>query len=560
MSRTYLPAERVSDLRALVKRAEKLYGETVAYREFDNKRELVSFSFERLSRDMDALGTKLLDMGLAGKHIAIIGESRYAYVLSYLAVVCGVGVIVPIDKELPGKDIAKLVKKADSEAIIFSDTYASEMDEILENLPEITVKINMNPKDGDDRFLNLFDLIDDGYRLLKEGHSEYLEKVIDSEKMCTIIFTSGTTGANKGVMLCHKNMTAVVYSAFSMFKFPHMSFSVLPINHSYEFNTHILGALYAGITICFNDSLKHVSANLKTFQPEMTIMVPLIVENLYKTIWANAEKNGLKKHLQYGIKYSNLIRKIGIDARKYFFKPVLEALGGKLKVIVCGGAPLRPEIVKDFESFGITVYNGYGITECAPLIASNCSVKSVPGSIGIRVPVAEVRIDSDSRKEEGEIQVKGDNVMLGYYKDEQATKDSFTDDGWFKTGDIGVMNKKGVLSITGRQKNLIILANGKNVHPEEIEEYMQANIPYIKEIVVSAPSQSSTDGSLITASVYLDPKFVNENGLENAKKMVEADIRQCNKQLAPYKRIHKTIVRETEFEKTTTLKIKRHKV
>ena len=268
----------------------------------------------------------------------------------------------------------------------------------------------------------------------------------------------------------------------------------------------------------------------------------------------------MTKHLQYGLWVSNLLRKMGIDRRKLFFKPIHKSLGGNLSLIVCGGAPLRPDIVKGFEDFGIEVFNGYGITECAPLISSNCTLKNVYGSVGTVIPDNLVRIADTDEDGIGEIQVQGDNVMMGYYKDPVATRKSFTTDGWFKTGDLGYMDKKGSLYITGREKNLIILANGKNVHPEELEDYILENLAYVKEVVVFAPISDDGHELMIMADTYVEDEFLKTHGVEEVKRLLQEDIAKLNRRLSGYKRIQEVALRECEFEKTSTKKIKRHVV
>jgi long-chain acyl-CoA synthetase len=292
----------------------------------------------------------------------------------------------------------------------------------------------------------------------------------------------------------------------------------------------------------------------------MSLMVPMIVQSLFTNIWKEAEKTGLAGHLRYGIWFSNLIRKIGIDKRKLFFFPIYENLGGNLRTIVCGGAPLNASLVKGFDNIGISVYNGYGITECSPLISSNSPICNRPGSVGLVVPGCEVRIGDINSEGIGEIQARGDNVMLGYYKDEQATRKTFTEDGWFKTGDLGYMKKGGILYITGRAKNLIVLSNGKNVHPEEIEEHLVNRISYIREVVVYAQLDDQGNESIITAAAYLDEQFTNEVGKNRAKEIFEEDINKLNRHLESYKRISQALIRDTEFEKTTTRKIKRNNI
>ena len=551
------PAERMRDMRELVQRAAKKYNGVVAYKQYDENGDIVVYTFRQLLEDMNALGTVLTNRGYSGKHFAVIGESSYEWILSYLAVVNGVGVIVPIDKELPNDDIAKLINKADVDGIFFSKTFEGDMEDILSKCPRVKTTIILNPSEGDTKYLSQASLIDEGKALVRNGNKEYINAGIDPEVMSVIIFTSGTTGANKGVMLSHKNIMTSLHSAFTMHRFEGTSISVLPIHHTYEFNLNVLGCIYAGVTLCINDSLKHVMPNLQTYKPTFSLMVPLIVENIYKNIWREAEKSGLAAHMKQGIWFSNILRKFGIDRRRYYFKPVLDKFGGEINMIVSGAAPLRPEVVKGLDDLGISVYNGYGITECSPLVAFNCELLNVPGSVGRPIPDVQVRIAEPDEKGIGEIQVLGDNVMIGFYKDEEATKATFTDDGWFKTGDLGKFGKKGVLEIMGRQKNLIILANGKNVHPEELEDYLMDHIPYIKEVVVYAPEKASAGTGYISATAYLEPDFLAEHGEEQAKKMLEEDVRKCNRQLASYKHINKVHLRMTEFEKTTTKKIKR---
>lgn len=551
---------RLRDLRELVDYAAVQHGDKAAYRQFDEDRQIEEFSFNQLKADVKALGAALVDRGFKGKHIALIGESSYSYVMTYLATVNWVGVIVPIDKELTIDDMIRLIRQCDAEAVFFSDSFAGDMADILGGCPALRLAVNTGSPADARPYQTVKSLLAEGYELLARDADLDFDDELDVNQMCTILFTSGTTGANKGVMLCHRNLTTCVHSALSMFVLPPTSFSVLPINHSYEFNIHVLGSLCGGATLCFNDSIKHVSENINKYKPNMSLMVPMIVESLYKNIWKGAEKENLAQHLKYGIWFSNLIRKIGIDRRDYFFYPVNQKLGGSLKLIVSGGAPLNPSLVKGFDDLGINVYNGYGITECSPLISSNSPVYSIPGSVGCVVPDCVVRIGDPQPDGTGEIQVKGDNVMLGYYKDEESTHKSFTEDGWFKTGDIGFLDKNGNIFITGRAKNLIILANGKNVHPEELEEHLMQSIPYISEVVVFAPKDNEGNDSIITASAFLDQKFTNEVGMAKAREMFEADVRKVNRHLASYKRIARVLVRESEFEKTTTKKIKRNKM
>ena len=558
MLRNYYETDYIHTLRDLLERSEKKYGLDFAYKELDPERNLHSYTFVQLREDVDALGTSLLERGLLGKHFAIVSESSYSYVVSYMAVSMGLGVIVPLDKELSKEELLKLICKSDAEVLLYSELLSDDVEELKGSCPEVRTFINISMYGTKMGSISILDLLQEGRSLINSGDRRYKTLPIDRNKMAAILFTSGTTGVHKGVMLSHKNILTVIHSAFSMFRFSKVSFSVLPINHTYEFNLHVLGCLYGGITLCFNDSIKHVKDNLMIFQPGMTLMVPMIVESLYKNIWKEAEKNNLTKHLQYGIWFSNLIRKVGIDQRKLFFKPIMESLGGNLQTIVCGGAPLRPDIVKGFEDIGISVYNGYGITECAPLIATNCTMKNIAGSVGVVIPDNLVRIADTDEDGIGEIQVQGDNVMMGYYKDPVSTRKTFTADGWFKTGDLGYLDRKGALYITGREKNLIILANGKNVHPEELEEYILDHLAYVKEVVVYAPLSPEGNEVMIMAEAYMEDQFLIEKGVDEAKKILKEDISKLNHKLSVYKRIHDVELRECEFEKTSTKKIKRY--
>jgi long-chain acyl-CoA synthetase len=558
MIKKYYDADRLRDLRELVDYAAEKHGDKVALREFNAKREIIEHTYRQLQSDVRSLGAYLVSAGWKGRHFALIGESSYNYVICYLAIVNWVGVVIPIDKELSDVEIAKQIRLSDAAAVFCSESQAVRMPAILDQCPDIRLTVNIGHLEKESNLPSLVQLIKEGQRILVLNDHVDFDPEIDQDKVCSIIFTSGTTGANKGVMLCHRNITAVLHSALSMFKLADTYFSVLPINHTVEMNLFILGSLYAGFTVCFNDGIKNIKENLKIFQPDMSMMVPMIVDHLHKNIWREAEKAGQATKLKIGIRLSNLLRRFGIDKREKLFAPILDGLGGSLKLIFCGGAPLNPKLVKSFADIGINIYNGYGITECSPLVSSNSPLSQVPGSVGSVAPDCEVRISGAGEDGAGEIQVKGDNVMLGYYKDEDATRQSFTSDGWFKTGDIGYLDKENNVYITGRAKNLIISANGKNVYPEELEECLMNQISYLREVVVFASKDKMGHDRIITADTYLDPQFVSEVGPAKAREQLKADVEIVNRRLAKFKQISRVTIRETEFEKTTTRKIKRN--
>lgn len=552
--------ERLRDLRELVQQAVRKHGERIAFSEKGSDGIIFSYNYKRLRDDINALGTRLLAMGLKGKHIAIVGENSYAWVVSYLAIMNGVGVAVPLDKELPAEEIVFLVNKADVSAVICSDTFVPVFEEIFDDCTMLEACIGMNQVPDKYRFYSMITLLKEGKELLRKGDRDYLMETIDPDAMCSIVFTSGTTGANKGVMLSHKNLTAVVYGAACNIKAEAVTFSVLPIHHTYESSCGILTSMYLGTQVCFNDSLKYLMKNMDIFQPGMALMVPLFLETMYRNIWAESERKGLAAGLRYGLWISRLLMKIGIDARRILFKPVINQFGGKLKLIVCGGAPLRYEIKRGLYELGIEVLNGYGITECAPLVSVNAPTRRKNLSVGQLIPGVEVKIVEKDRFGNGEIQIRGDNVMLGYYKDLKSTQASF-EDGWFKTGDIGRLDKSGELFISGRKKNLIILENGKNVHPEEIEDCIMKHVPYVKEVVVYAAENKKVDTGLqITADVYLDDNYMEDNKVEDITRLLDEDIKRVNRKLPPYKQVHNISISQTEFAKTTSKKIMRHKV
>lgn len=558
--RRLYPAEEIRDTRELLRRAKELYGDKAAFRQIIDKKNEWSVSFSGLWDDVNAFGTGLYDLGLQDKHIAVIGENSIEWVVSYMAIVGGLGVAIPMDKELDPHTIAIQLNKSDCEAVICSGKYAKKVTTALEECPQIQTKIIMRGKTGVEYegFIPYEAIQVNGRKLWKSGDYSYTSLQIDPEKMCEIIFTSGTTGANKGVMLSQKNNMAVLYGAMRLiYADPNGNcFSVLPINHSYEKNTNIMGALYSGVTICFNDDLKHVLQNLKRFAPTTTIMVPMFLESIIRKIKVEVQKNHLENHLKYGVWFSNFLLRFGIDKRRKYFAPILENFGGNLNQIVCGGAPLNDEIIRTLDSYGLNIINGYGITECAPLVAANCTRFKKIGSVGMIMPGVEVRIANPDSMGNGEIQVKGDNVMLGYYKDEENTKATFTEDGWLKTGDLGHLDKDNFLYIAGRLKNLIILANGKNVYPEEIEDMMLSHIPYLNETIVYADDE----GTGIYAACYLDPEYLEANGIDDPKAHLMKDISAFNAKMPSYKRIVDCYLSEQEFEKTTTKKIKRFTV
>lgn len=513
--------------------------------------EIVSYTVERLQRDVNALGTKLIDMGLKDKHIAIIGENSYRWAVSYLAVINGVGVAVPLDKELPKNSLVKLLSAGDVNVLIFSKMFSSMIKDIKSGYSGLETFICMD--DNTDGYVTLNELIEAGEMLLTDGNEEYINSRIDENALSVIVFTSGTTGPNKGVMLSHHNLMTVVKMATEYFKEYKYTISVLPLHHIYENVCQLLSPINVGAIIFFNDSLKYLPNNLKIFKPEMTVMVPLFLETMYKQMIKEINKRGFMGVFNRAVKISNWLLKFKIDLRSCMFRHILGFFGGRLRTIVCGGAYLRPELVKNYREIGINVINGYGITECSPLISVNIGENLKDDSVGKIVQYNKVKINNPDKNGIGEILVKGDNVMLGYYKDNESTKNSLKD-GWFNTGDLGYVDEYNNLFITGRKKNLIVLSNGKNVHPEELESYVIEVMKYVKEVVVYT-SKNVGGGDMIVASIFLDNEFLQQYSDEEIRKIVDRDLAVVNSNLPGFKKIHHMFIRENEFEKTTSQKI-----
>ncbi len=513
--------------------------------------------FAKLSRSIAA---GLSAEGLAGKRIAVIGETSPEWVATYLAVVAGGGVIVPMDKELAVGEIEGFLESVDAQAIVHSASFTKKFADTVNTHPTVKKFIPMSyDGEANEKILPLDALIEKG----KTTSYEYPDRA--SEELAVMLFTSGTTGTSKCVMLSERNVCACVNAACETVNFTadDVTLSVLPLHHTYELAI-MLASMSYGIMVGINDTLTHLMANLKEIRPTGLILVPLFVSTMHKRIMTEAKKQKKDKLLRRMIPVSNGLRCVGIDLRRKFFGSVIDSFGGRLNKIICGGAPLNPEMVHNFEAFGIQICEGYGITECSPLISVSPYYDNRPGSVGPASPSCTVRIAVSGKNEkgfdEGEIQVKGANVMLGYYNNPEANASAFTEDGWYRTGDVGYLDKDGYIYITGRLKSVIVLENGKNVFPEEIEEYLE-NIPEIAESVVVGRKAEDSDTVLLTAVVYPNRDLFDKDAdNDTIYKAIYAKIQEQNKHMPSFKKIMALELRETEFEKTTSRKIKRHLV
>ena len=540
------------------------FGDRTAFRYFDKERNIVCVSYADLSSRILRMAAGYDKLGLAGRRIAIIGETSVEWVTAYVATVAGGGVAIPMDRELDVAEIENFLAFAEADAIVYSASFHEKFRNLAKGHPTVSKLIPMTPEEGaeeNDRILPLSKIVEIGEAGVAEGYS--YPKCENPDRMAEMLFTSGTTGSSKCVMLSEKNIYSAVNAACESVNFSKDDriVSVLPIHHTYELCI-MLAALSYGMNVAINDSLKRVLKNFAAFKPTGLVLVPLFVSTMYRKIWETAKKSKKDKALRMLIKLSRVLRGAKIDLRKKFFAQVTGAFGGELNKIVCGGAPLNPEMAKVFYEFGIQICEGYGITECSPLLAVNPYFAPKNASVGPAVPCCKLRIDADHTDEEGrsigEIQAKGDNVMLGYYKNPEETAKVFTEDGWFCTGDIGYMDEDGYVFITGRKKFVIVLENGKNVFPEEIEEYL-ASIEEIGECVVLGRKKEDSDEITLTAMVYPQmDKFERGTTHEAIEEAIRAQITKLNRKLVSYKQIRAVEFRYEPFEKTTSKKIKRH--
>ncbi len=556
--------ERVSDVKDFCRVISK-HGDRVLFSYFDKKRNLHDMTYGEFHANVLKTAAGLTEKGLAKKRVAIIGETSPEWVYSYLAVLAVGGVAIPLDKELTIDVIEGFMESAEADALIYSASFNGKFSNAMSTHKTLKTFIPMAPTEEElalsKKILPLDTIKELGDSSVAKGYA--IPKVENREAVAEFLFTSGTTGTSKCVMLSQKNIFAAVSAAAETVDFnpDDTIVSLLPIHHTYELACMLAGMDY-GMHIGINDSLTHVLKNLQIFKPTGLVLVPLYVYTFYKRIWSEAKKTGRDKTLKLGISAARTLRSMGIDKRRDIFAEVLKSFGGRLEKIICGGAALSPKMIEFFETLGISIYEGFGITECAPLVAVTPYYARKYASVGPAVPCCQIRIDvhstNDDGYDEGEIQVKGDNVMLGYYKDEKATAKAFTEDGWFRTGDVGYLDEDNYCHITGRLKSVIVLENGKNVFPEEIEEYL-GGIEMIAECVVVG-RQNDTEVNLV-AVVYPDASKFREGATpEEMEKAIRDAINALNKTLPTYKHIKGIELRDTEFEKTTSRKIKRHLV
>lgn len=556
----------VTDLCDIIER----HGNKTLFRYYEGK-DIQSMTYATFGTQVREAAAAFTAMGLCGEKIVVIGETSPQWVCTYLGALAAGCVIVPMDKELDTEEIRRFIAMVDARAIVYSKSFNEKfIKSISDGDTGIRYFIPITPaydSSFDNKVIAFEQLLTCGReRVERDGY--HYPIVRNREKLAEMLFTSGTTGTSKCVMLCQKNIFAAVNAAVETvcFSADDVVVSVLPIHHTYELMC-ILAEMVYGIEICINDSLRHVMKNFQLFKPTGLVLVPLFINTMYAKIWSEAQKSKKETILKAGLATSKTLMAVGIDARRKIFKSVLDAFGGRLDHIICGGAKLNPDLIAAFEDFGISIFEGCGITECSPLTCVTPYFARKYGSVGPAVPCCRVRIDektgSGENEEgyvEGEIQIKGDNVMLGYYNNPEANEAAFTTDGWYRTGDIGYMDRDGYVYITGRMKSVIVLENGKNVFPEEIEEYL-GKIDTICESVVVGRKAPDSDAIILTAVVFpAYDKFPTGASEELIRESIRNSINAMNRRLPGFKQVKAVEYRQTEFEKTTSKKIKRHLV
>ena len=561
----------IDDMRALVEEAAQNFPEctAISYKENYWDKEVRKVSFLQWRDDVRNLGTALISNGLREEKVAIVGENSYGWCCSFFGVMAIGSVTVPVDKELPLDDIDGIITTTACKAVIFGKASEAKVKSLLENggLKTVETLISVAPESsigetalGDRKLTSLAELQARGAELYAAGDNSYYDYKIDVNKLASIVFTSGTTGKGKGVMLSQANICLDMTLGMYNFDITRKTLHVLPPHHTFGSTVNYVGHLSQGCEVYISSGIKHVSDEIREQQPTHLILVPAFLEVMNRKIWATARKDGKEGLLKAMMKVSDCLRKVGIDIRRKLFASVLSAFGGKLELVICGGAKLDEDIIRTFDSLGITILNGYGITECAPLISANRNRYQKPGSVGTPILACRVKIDSPDENGEGEICVKGPNVMLGYFNNPEATAEVFDKDGFFHTGDYGKLDEEGWIYITGRKKNLIILSNGKNVYPEEIEADLQKVEGVCEVVVYAGESRVQKDKITIVAEIFPDADLLSHKGVTDFQKYFEDQVKALNAKMPPYKAVKCVKLRDTEFQKNTSRKITRFSI
>ena len=558
-------------IKEIFTRSKEVYANNVFMLEkFNPKEEFKQITYTEFADDVIALGTALTQKyHLKEERVVIIGENTYNWYVSYMAMLCGVGIAVPVDKELPANEIENVIRRSRASAVIYSTKKKEVIKKVEDKLPEVKYFIQMNSQDTlDGRDIGFDTIVEEGKALIKAGDNSFMEIPIDPDAFKVLIFTSGTTSNSKGVMISNKNLAQNVNAVSAYVKlYEHdRLFSVLPLHHTYESSIGFLLPMANGCSVAICQGLKHIVPDLKETKPTALLAVPLLIENLYKKINATIQKSGKAGLVNSMIHITNALKGVGVDIKKKVFNEIYENLGGKLRIIVSAAAPIDPKVGKWVQDIGISFLQGYGLTETAPIAALTPEFNPKVGSAGKAVICAEIKIDHPNEKKEGEVLIKSDTLMLGYYEDEEATNEVIEVDEngnrWFHSGDVGYLDEEGFLYITGRTKNVIVTQNGKNIYPEELE-LLLGDIPEIAECMVYGKEQKGEKELVISVKVIpnyeeIEARHGKDLTEEQIYNIIWEQIKIINKKSPSYKAIKNLEIKKDEFVKTTTMKIKRY--
>lgn len=537
----------ISDFKDMILKSADMYGDSPAFMVKRGGTAYSRISYNELYSEIRGLATAFSEeTGLFGKKYAVVSENRYEWALTYLAVTCGGGIIVPIDKELPFDEILSFIERSGAEVCVCSKKYYDK----IKDIPQLKATINMD--DGFDAILNR------GFDMYSRGNTFFDDVKINPDIMSVLLFTSGTTDIAKGVMLSQKNIVTNIMSMSKQIKIRRddVFLCLLPLHHTYECTCGFLCPLYLGASIAFCEGLMHIQKNMVESGTSVILGVPAIFENMHKKIFRTAKKQGKLKILKTAMKINSVLGRVGIDASRKLFKDVKDSFGGRLRLMISGAAAIDPKISKDFRNLGISFLQGYGLTECAPIVAVNRDVDFKDEAAGKVIDCMEVKVENEDSDGIGEIVVKGENVMLGYYDNPETTAEVLCD-GWFKTGDLGFVDNERFIFITGRKKTVIIASNGKNVFPEELEGKLGA-YREIKECLIKGTKNQTNGNTEICAEIYPDYDIFSGSSDEVIMARIETIVKEINDKEPLFKRIRKVHIRKEEFEKTTTRKIKRY--
>lgn len=559
-----LKSYNYTDMREAVKGSAELFSDDIAFIIKHKVKKEVNYeniTFKAVYEHMNCLGSAMTKQGLAGKRVAIIGINRYEWILSYLAVNSGIGISVPLDKGLQYDEFESSLIRSKADVLIFDKRQLAMVEELRDKgNSQVETFICMDEIEG---YPSLMQYVLEGKSLLADGYDEYLKAEIDPEALAIILFTSGTTSMSKAVMLSHKNIMSDIWTMLKCEDIRHgdVNMAFLPYHHTFGSTCQIL-MLVCGSTTTYCDGLKYIQKNIVEYKVSVFVCVPLLIESIYKRIMNTVKKQGLEKKVNFGLKLTKALMKVGIDVRRKVFKDIHEQLGGNLRYVISGASAIDPVALEGFNDFGILAFQGYGMTEASPVLAAENTWHHRTGSIGYSMPDVELAIDEPDANGVGELIARGPNIMLGYYENEEATNEVLRD-GWLHTGDLAYVDKDGFVFICGRKKNVIVLKNGKNVFPEELE-LLISTLPYVEEsMVFGQPKRkdSDEDDLAVCVKIVYNPDYMMENYStkqpEMINEIIKADIDKLNETLPHYKQMLRIITTDEEMIKTTTGKVKR---